>query len=376
MAARTLTAALAALLVTAPANAQVAQYVVTALPDPPGGAYFNTGGVSINNAGQVAANIGTTLPLPPFRAARFTPGMGTVDLGSLFPNGTSQAEAINAAGQVVGRTPNAQGDTRAFRYTDGVGMVDLGVLPGDAISFGFGINDAGVVVGSSFSPGFERPFRYTTTAGMTNLGLPLGADAGRATAINNTGEVVVIGGVIGGPTRTFRYTDVGGYQDIGTLGGTEATGKAINASGVVVGASRNTASQNRAFRHSASSGLEDLGTLPGFTDSFANDINAVGDVVGRVAVGGTDRAVLYRNGLGLVDLNTLIDPGSGWTLFEATAINDFGQIVGIGQSQGAGAFLLTPIPEPSALLLASACMAAGAAVRRDGRNGPRGLPRQ
>ena len=42
----------------------------------------------------------------------------------------------------------------------------------------------------------------------------------------------------------------------------------------------------------------------------------------------------------MVDLNTLIPPDSGWVLYEATGINDAGQIVGSGDQ---GYFLLTPM---------------------------------
>jgi len=44
------------------------------------------------------------------------------------------------------------------------------------------------------------------------------------------------------------------------------------------------------------------------------------------------------------DLSELIPAGRGWTLEEATAINDQGQIVGAGLHHGRKrAFLLTPI---------------------------------
>jgi hypothetical protein len=71
-------------------------------------------------------------------------------------------------------------------------------------------------------------------------------------------------------------------------------------------------------------------------------------------------------------LNTLLDPLSGWSLSVATAINDAGQIVGAGMLEGqTHAFLLTPVPEPSAFLLIA--MAATALIplaqhrRRRGR---------
>ncbi len=47
----------------------------------------------------------------------------------------------------------------------------------------------------------------------------------------------------------------------------------------------------------------------------------------------------------MVDLNDLIATNSGWKLVEASAINDNGQIVGVGVNPSGGkeAFLLTPV---------------------------------
>lgn len=50
----------------------------------------------------------------------------------------------------------------------------------------------------------------------------------------------------------------------------------------------------------------------------------------------------------MVDLNTLIDPLSGWDLHLGMGINDAGQITGTGVLGGVDhAFLLTPVPERS-----------------------------
>ena len=104
--------------------------------------------------------------------------------------------------------------------------------------------------------------------------------------------------------------------------------------------------------------MTDLGTVGGYQASVARGINAIGQVVGYAGLNsnigvlssGGD-AFLYSNGV-MTDLNTLIPPSSGWTLSSATAINDFGQIVGWGDGpSGEGAFLLTPVPEPSTLVL-------------------------
>lgn len=69
----------------------------------------------------------------------------------------------------------------------------------------------------------------------------------------------------------------------------------------------------------------------------------------------TYHATIWTAAGGLQDLNDLTDAsGTGWTLTEARAINGSKQIVGYGTNPDGDmhAFLLTPVPEPSTLLLA------------------------
>jgi probable HAF family extracellular repeat protein len=141
--------------------------------------------------------------------------------------------------------------------------------------------------------------------------------------------------------------------DLGTLGGTYSQGFGINASGQVAGVSFTAAGYSHGFLYDGT--MHDLGTLGG-NESNAQGINSIGQVTGWASTNGDviNHAILYDMVHGMVDLNLLIPPLSGWELTNGIAINDAGQITGFGTLNGAThAFLLTPIvPEPATLSLA------------------------
>ena len=108
--------------------------------------------------------------------------------------------------------------------------------------------------------------------------------------------------------------------------------------------------------------VRDLGTLGG-TSSAAFGINDAGQVVGYsgTANNAATHAFLY-SGSTMTDLNDLLEPGSGWTITEARAINNHGQIAAYGWNNSTGqyhALLLEsgeeilPTPEPSTLAMGS-----------------------
>ena len=189
---------------------------------------------------------------------------------------------------------------------------------------------------------------------ITGLGT-LGGTESTAYDINSLGQVVGGANVASGDEHAFLYTPGSGMTDLGTLGGGYSWACGINNSEQVVGQASTTSGNYPAFLYTPGSGMTDLGTLNDF-GSVAYSINNVGQVVGgadTTEVGVEDQlAWLYSDGV-MKDLNSLIDPASGWTLVKATSINDGGQIVGVGWN-GLGqqeAFLLTPIPEPATLSL-------------------------
>ena len=71
----------------------------------------------------------------------------------------------------------------------------------------------------------------------------------------------------------------------------------------------------------------------------------------------------------MTDLNSLIDPLSGWTLDVASDINDSGQIVASGchTTYRCNVLLLTPVPEPETylMMLADLGLLAAKARRRN-----------
>jgi hypothetical protein len=105
---------------------------------------------------------------------------------------------------------------------------------------------------------------------------------------------------------------------------------------------------------------------PGLQSS-ATHINNLGTIVGEVEViPGNQRAAIFDAATGYRLLQDLIPANSGWSQINyATDINDLGQIVGTGIFHGESrAFLLTPTPEPSSLVLALLAAAPIVALRR------------
>jgi probable HAF family extracellular repeat protein len=253
---------------------------------------FESEAWGINASGQVALSI----------YGSYSGWNGYVYDGTLHPLGTlgksgSDAYSINSSGEVTGDANTTDG-YHAVIY-DGT-IHDLGSL-GGCCSSGLSINDNGWVAGSS------------------NLASP-----------NNK------------VNHAFIYD--GTMHDLGTLGGTFSTAWGINNSGQVAGWSKTAMdATHHAFLYDGT--LHDLGTLGG-AGSHAWGINDDGKVVGdsELSSGVCCHGFLYTPADGMVDLNTLIDPSSGWELGDARAINNSGQIAGSGLIHGQyHAALLSPL---------------------------------
>jgi probable HAF family extracellular repeat protein len=283
------------------------------------------------------------------RAAQYA----ITDLGVLPGYTSSYARGMNDRGEVVGYSYSNSGMPHAFLYSHGT-IADLGTL-GGTISDAYGINAGGQVAGwSTDSHGAFSGFVYSNGT-MTKLGSLGGAVSSNAYGINNNGQVV--GDAYPGNYEHAALFSNGTISDLGTLpGGTYSMAMAINAGGQIVGDSTN-GSYWHAFLYSGGK-MTDLGTFPGGVYSHGYGINDAGQVVGqsRLEDTGDWHAFLYSGGV-MTDLNQLT-AGSGWDLQSAMAMNNVGQIAGSGLNPAGQphAFLLTPVPEPSSIVLL--CVAA------------------
>jgi probable HAF family extracellular repeat protein len=311
------------------------------------------------------------------------------DLGTLGGN-DSIATGINSSGQVVGDSYTSSGAEHAFLYSNGQ-MTDLGTLPSpySGESFAGKINDAGQIVGVSENPstGARQGFLYSNgsiaSLSNTTIALPqainnqgliggvlqlqefggdsflysngvlndignFGEPASAVVGINNNGTAL-ISNTTGGPFEDVMLYKNGNVDDLGDFSQYGLSGVAFSAINDNNQLTLTTLINGTQHTYLYSQGsLTPLGSLGGRLGAQSLALNDSGQIVGQSqASGGGDVAFLYENGV-MIDLNSAIDPSTGWELTGAMAINDAGQIAGSGYNPSGeiDAFLLTPLPEP------------------------------
>ena len=284
----------------------------------------------INNLGEVVGQSSTSGEMSR-HAFLYSRGV-MKDLGTLGLD-ESFATAINDTGEVVGMAqPAGSRADRAFRYSDGQTM-PLSGLGGITTSRAYAINNSGQIVGLVFKEDASSTAFLYSNGRMTSLDVP-----GTPYDINDSGQITGEFPVVPGESHAFLYSGGTLYD----LLDRRSVGYGINSKGQVVG----QYDRVHAFLYSD-------GQMTAMDMRIAYAINDRGQVVGgKTAPDNLDSAMLYEDGV-VSDLNTLIDPGVGWRLNLATAINEPGQIAGIGTNPSGlvHGFILTPVPEPGILWL-------------------------
>jgi len=305
----------------------------------------------LNDLGQMAGGAATTIPDPDYKWS-----------GSLY----STVKDIPSATM-----------WHAALWQNGT-IRDLGTLGGPA-SYAYFIDGGGQVAGVSYirpqqpvqPPGTPlwpdgvpliHPF-FWENGRMTDIGT-LGGVFAFADAMNSVGQVVGRSDLRGDEAmHAFRWSK-GKMIDLGTIGDAISAPSSINDLGAVVGF---LVGADRIGGFLWRDGvMTDLGTLPGLTCTFPHSINNKGQVVGdadncNFGVGGT--VWLWQDGVGFVDLNALLPPGTDMHLLEANFIDDRGEIVGEGLLPNGDAHVFVLIPQGSSS--DSEAATSGAVAARD-----------
>jgi probable HAF family extracellular repeat protein len=255
-----------------------------------------------------------------------------IDLGTAYKDVSSQANAINDAGEIVGFGSAGSSSIHPIAWTQTAGMSAIGA--GRPIESANAISPSGHIVGGMrFDPAASDPvhvFVWQNAADPSPVEIgTLGGHFSSAAGINDAEEVVGFSETsTPGQDHAFVWTPAGGMLDIGTLGGTMSNATAVNAAGEVVGYSTLASGAQHAFRWTPSGGMVDLGSLVAGGSSTAAAISDTGEIVGSAQASltpGVWHAVSWAGPGGPpVDLGGA--PSADWT--GATAVNGSGQIVG------------------------------------------------
>jgi len=335
----------------------------------------------VNNSGLCVGNRGFDSNGQPV----YWPSAGSTafmtKIGSQYNNGS--ARALNDGGMIVGwlesNATSAYQTTyhHAAAWNSGVPRwlpESLAAKNSDA----WDVNSDGVIVGQwdTLSPGTYSNVNFHAAAWLqdgTLLDLSkAGENASTAYAVNASGTAVGYRSEASG-SYALKWTlpSSAGGATVETnltagLQGTSFRATAINDQGLIAGTYRTTAGAWVPFLYDTQ--IQPLAFPAGMsniTSCSINEVNNIGTAVGAITANSQFVPTIWRDGQAY-DLNKLLEAPyyySGYpvTFNQAYAINDLGIIAVTGSTPspiaGTSAYLLVPIPEPSAftLLLAAAC---------------------
>lgn len=295
------------------------------------GTYTITNPLGIDDKGEITGIAGT---LPSTVGFLWSPS-GAHQLSPLAGQDITEGYSVNSQGEIVGlsgetSTTGGQGIVTAALWNSSSSIpINLGILPGDNGSIATHINDNGVVVGISLTSSTVYHGFIWQNGQLSQLS-GLGGNQTEAIQINDAGQAVGFSATSDNVQHAVLWQN-GQITELPNVGSNVVSSQAtaINASGSVVGYSTYGTGPTMATLW-ASGKATQLATPFDATASVANEINDQGFIVGTMTYTGAAKiAVLWYDGI-IVNLNTLLPANSGWFLSSATAINDQGQITGLG----------------------------------------------
>jgi uncharacterized membrane protein len=229
-------------------------------------------------------------------------------LGVLPGQGSSQANAINDLGVIVGQSGH-----QAFWYRSGL-LGPLATLPGATTTVATDINSAGHIVGYVLDA--EQAVMWNSTSSPATPIISNGFGH-YAMAINDF-DVVVGGGFVAGPTdqHAFRWSAAAGLTDLNPSWASTSLAYDIDNTGMITGYATYAAT----------------GRTYAVTWNPAGTVTVVGILVGG------DFATGYAQRSGRVVGSSMVIPGSSATVgFQWTAATGMTQVAGFGAIYGLSA---------------------------------------
>lgn len=328
----------------------------------------------INDYGQVAGIFGE--PALQYRAGEaflWTPTKPHGSVGTVTDLGRGDLiGGLNNWGQVA-YTMGTSGHLWTPAVANGTTGTEISIAPAgqdDSDDIG-GINAFGQVIVESYRGNqYSHAYLWTpfTPHGMTGHVTILRSDGGQVTDINDYGQV--LGSTINGATYlwtpstphggdgTMTSIDplgAGGEVDLHHL---SASGEAVGTSfdfSVIGGGDNHAVMWRPSAPHAPNGTLLNLGAVSSDADSEASDINASGTIIGTSCTRDhqispphcttSQHEFVWDHAHGLHDLQTLLDPGSGYSLTDGIcAIGPTGQIAVFGHDDAGRLHLLLLTP--------------------------------
>lgn len=328
------------------------RYSITEIPVPDG--YDNINVRDLNDDGIAVGSVFNNHTTP-YLHRGFIYQTGTVSvLPQISGYQSSDAWELNRSKQVVGRmfaTNEQFAGSLTVVWESGTIVATAPSHNDGRLEAECGINDHGDFTASYTTNNSPRRAFAVVDGQFFECG------TGTATSINNSNQVV------GQMPPAFLWSQSGGSVNlVDPANGTNLyTAYKITDSGTVVGTYSTNASAQAYLL--ANGNVNHIGTLGG-PRSAPLDLNDFGYVVGYANTTNqtfpgfyVSAAFVYNPAEGILNLNSLIPTNSGWTLTEASGINNRGEIVANGKLNGASrSALLSPLPPQIESITLSNCV--------------------